>query len=116
MITSAQNENIRYVRTLISSRKARRNSGKFILEGIRLIEEAVESGWIPEKVLFSDELNQRGRTIIDHLPIPNENILEVKSSLLADLSDTETSQGILSILKYTLPILPQITRFCADPG
>ncbi len=122
MITSPQNENIRHVRSLLTSRKARKKSGQFILEGIRLIEEAVGSGLIPEKVLFSEDLNQRGISLIGHLPIPKENILEVKSTLLADLSDTETSQGILMIIKDIPPLLPHSLDFVLildevkDPG
>ncbi len=122
MITSPQNENIRHFRSIISSRKSRKKSGQFIIEGIRLIEEAVEAGWLPEKVLFSEDINQRGRSLIDHLPIPKENILEVKSSLLADLSDTETSQGILMMIKDKTPVVPHSLDFVLildeirDPG
>jgi len=122
MITSPHNEIIRHARSLISSRKARKKSGQFTLEGVRLVEEAVESGWIPETVLFSEDLSPRGRSILDHLSIPKENILEVISTLLADLSDTENSQGIVMIFKNIVLKMPLSLDFVLildevkDPG
>jgi RNA methyltransferase, TrmH family len=45
MITSAQNPKIQAVRELLSRARARREAGAFVIEGVRLAEEAAASGW-----------------------------------------------------------------------
>jgi tRNA G18 (ribose-2'-O)-methylase SpoU len=45
MITSAQNPIIQAIRAVLGHPRQRREAGVFVIEGVRLAEEAVNSGW-----------------------------------------------------------------------
>ena len=64
MITSNRNNKIKEVRKLQDSNKARQKSQSFVVEGVRLCEEALAAGWKIEFCLYSPELNPRGMAII----------------------------------------------------
>ena len=79
MITSAQNSKIKLARALLSQKKERVAANKFVVEGIRLAEEAVESGMKPELVLFSSALSVRGRELITRLESTSSQMDHSKS-------------------------------------
>ena len=51
MITSVQNPKIQWVRKLQSQARQRREEGVFVVEGVRLVEEALAAGWQARLVL-----------------------------------------------------------------
>ena len=63
MITSIHNPRIQWVRKLQVQAKARRSENAFVVEGVRLCEEALAAGWPAQLVLFAEELNERGRRV-----------------------------------------------------
>ncbi len=99
MLTSGQNGRIKLVRALSRRPKERREAGAFLAEGVRLVEEALRAGWPFEYVLYSDELSERGQRLRRQLEDERVETIEVKAPLLQSLSETETSQGILAVLK-----------------
>ena len=105
MITSIQNPKVKLVRGLLTSKKEREESGSFIIEGVRLAEEAVLAGTHPKFILFSSQLSARGYEIIHNLAGQNCEIEEIAPELMDRISDTQTSQGILIALP-TLATLP----------
>ena len=122
MITSLHNTKIKWVRSLLSSKKERKNSGFFVIEGVRLAEEVLQVSIIPQLVLFSDELSERGVQIINGFQLTNTIIEEVSPELLKKISDTETSQGILVVLPFVNLPIPKHFNFAfaldniRDPG
>ena len=120
MITSPQNPKLKLVRALQSRAKSRRKENAFIVEGVRLFEEAIAAKWSIRFVFFDRTLNERGRELLDTLE--GVDIEEVDAALLKSVSDTETSQGILAVLDYAqLPILNSPTFILIpdqirDPG
>jgi tRNA G18 (ribose-2'-O)-methylase SpoU len=54
IISSPQNSKIRLVRALMGRRKEREENRAFVVEGVRLLEEAFSAGWQPQFVLFSE--------------------------------------------------------------
>ncbi len=99
MLTSAQNVKIKRVRALTGRTKGRRQAGAFLAEGVRLVEEALKAGWPFEFVLYADGLSDRGRWLQAQLVSEGVETVEVESRLMQSLGDTETSQGILAVLK-----------------
>ncbi len=99
MLTSAQNSKIKLVRTLAGRAKERREAGGFLAEGVRLVEEALKTGWPFQFVMYSDELSERGTKLLKKIEDERIETIEVKGELLQSLSDTEASQGILAVLK-----------------
>lgn len=85
--------------------KERREADAFVVEGVRLVEEAVNAGWKFQFALYSDGLSERGAHLLDRLKANGIEVDEVSGDLLQKLSDTETPQGILAVLELTqLPI------------
>ena len=114
MITSLQNEQIKQIKKLQKA-KERRKQQQFILEGFHLVEEAVQSGWPLESVLFETGAK------LPELPV-GLNCIEVSRKVLEHLSETETPQGILAVAGMKETALPEQVNFVLvcdsvqDPG
>lgn len=95
--------------------KERREANAFIVEGVRLIEEAVNARWQFQFALYSDGLSERGQTLIETLSAKNIEVDDVAGDLLQKLSDTENPQGILAVLKSTSLPIPESPNFILIP-
>ncbi|HKJ38639.1 MAG TPA: RNA methyltransferase, partial [Anaerolineales bacterium] len=115
VITSSQNSKLKLVRTLMGRAKERREANAFVVEGVRLIEEAVNAGWQFQFALYSDGLSERGQSLIETLSTNNIEVNEVAGDLLQKLSDTETPQGILAVLELTNLPIPNSPNFILIP-
>jgi len=123
IITSANNSKVKLVRSLQGRRRNRQSEGVFIAEGVRLIEEAASVHWPMEFVLFDETLSERGTALITTLQSdPDVQVLNITSRLMAEISDTDTPQGILTVVKQQVLALPQPPTFILiadqirDPG
>jgi RNA methyltransferase, TrmH family len=103
MITSSQNPKIKLVRALLGRAKERRQAGAFVVEGVRLIEEAGTRGWSFRFALYDTSLNERGSSLVENLLSREIEVEEVSEHLMKSLSDTETPQGILAVLEISHP-------------
>jgi TrmH family RNA methyltransferase len=99
----------------MSRARERREANAFIIEGVRLVEEAVAAGWPVQFVLYSDGLTERGRNLINVLLARRIEVDEVAGDLLQKLSDTETPQGVLAILEFTPLPIPETLNFILIP-
>jgi TrmH family RNA methyltransferase len=105
MITSTHNPKLKLVRALQGRSKERREAGAFVIDGVRLVEEAVVSNWGFRFVLYDETLSERGRSQVEGLKSQGVDVEEVSTLLMKSLSETETPQGILAVLnEYQLPI------------
>ncbi len=101
MITSIQNSKIKLIRGLLLSKKDREVNGLYIIEGVRLTEEAINAGVKPEFALFTSQLSERGRDAIQSLAAKKCEVEEVSVELMDRISDTQTSQGILIAVPFS---------------
>ncbi len=115
MITSNQNPKLKLARALFGRPKERREANAFVIEGIRLIEEAVTAGWEFQFVLYSDGLSERGQDLLKVLIAHRIDVEEVAGDLLQKVSDTETPQGILAVLEFTDLPIPDPLNFVLIP-
>jgi TrmH family RNA methyltransferase len=93
-ITSINNPKIKLWSQLLTKR-GREAQGRFILEGIHLVREALQANLQLEVVLFSLE---KGYPL--ELPEPSNvpfEIIGVTDAVLAKCSDTQTPQGVLAV-------------------
>ena len=105
MITSSQNPKIKMARALLGRAKERRETGAFVVEGVRLVEEAAKGDWSFEIGLYDESLSNRGRHLVQRLRSKGVELEEISPHLMKSLSETETPQGILAVLKISrLPI------------
>src|SRR5574340_111542 len=103
MITSASNSKVKLVRSLTGRTKERREAGAFLAEGVRLVEEALASDWPFQFVLYAGEPRPRAHELIGRLQDHGIDAEEISEKLLASLSETESSQGILAVLRDEKP-------------
>lgn len=115
MITSSQNSKLKLVRALMGRAKERREASAFVAEGVRLVEEAVNSNWGFQFVLYDETLNERGTLNVKRLKSLGVECEEVSPSLMKLLSDTETSQGILAIINLSPIPYPASPTFLLIP-
>ncbi|MBN1453337.1 MAG: RNA methyltransferase [Anaerolineales bacterium] len=115
MITSSQNPKLKLVRALQGRSKERREEGAFLVEGVRLVEEALSAEWPIRYVLYSDGLSERGKELVEKLKVASLDVEEAAGDLLQAASGTETSQGILAVLELSSLPLPDSPNFILIP-
>lgn len=122
MITSVKNPRIKEVRLLQARTKARKDAGVFVVEGIRLVEEAVAAGWQSHLCLYTPDQSERGAALLDELRTAGTQVEPVAEHVMKAVSDTQSPQGVLLVIEqHTLP-LPQnlqqllVLDHIQDPG
>lgn len=115
MITSAQNSKIKLVRQLQAHTLARRETGLFVVEGVRLVEEVLAAGWPVEEVFYTEDLSERGRAIVAGFQARRVTVEAVTSQVLKSASDTQTPQGLLALAKRISSMLPEKPDFLFIP-
>jgi RNA methyltransferase, TrmH family len=106
MITSTANPKVKWVRQLQANSRERRLAGVFVVEGVRLVEEALAAGWEAQLVLYTADLSERGRQVMEGYTAFGAPIEQVSPEVLHAASDTETPQGLLAVLSQRLLPLP----------
>ncbi len=121
-ITSATNPKIQRIRALLEQSKVRRAENAFVIEGVRLMEEAARAAWQAESVFFTDQLSQRGIDLLHSFAAAGAELYEIPAHLMEQIAGTESPQGILGVFQQrTLP-LPNPLNFVLiadglrDPG
>ena len=94
MISSTSNAQVKAVAALVKKAKARREQDLFVVEGIRMFRE-IPAGRLHKAYVSESFLSQPG----------NETLLErcpweaVKDEVFKAMSDTQTPQGILALVR-----------------
>jgi TrmH family RNA methyltransferase len=85
----------------LKTKKGRIQQGRFLLEGLRLCEEALNSKWEIESFLltasFEDKI--KGKDFFEKLQESKAQLIMAKPHDLQKLSDTVTPQGIMCVVK-----------------
>ncbi len=96
-ITSKANSLIKETAKLFTSRKARYENQKFALEGARLCFDAVNSGYEPDVLLFTQELWQKYPDEIEKACAISKRTAVISSEIAGKLSETQTPQGVFAV-------------------
>ncbi len=100
MITSIQNERVKYVRSLVR-RRVRQREGRFVIEGTRLLDELVKAGIEPVLVFYTAAwaATPAGQRL---LPLISTSAADgtwpVDETVMAACADTQTPQGVLAVV------------------
>jgi TrmH family RNA methyltransferase len=99
-ITSKSNPKIKEVRAL-KERKARAESGLFVVEGIRHVAEALEAGAPVEYLVYAPELltSPFGRELVDKQRAKRLPVHSVTEQVFATLSERENPTGLLAVVR-----------------
>jgi len=101
-IVSPANERLKRVKRLINQKKARSKERAFVVEGLKVVEEAINSGTVAEFVFASvDEFEEDDQCFpeIQKLCIENDiEFVRVEKKLFDSVVDTQTPQGIAAVV------------------
>ena len=102
-ITARKNPLLQQVRKLLTSRRERQQTGLFVADGTKLLEEAVR--WWPglHTVILSDGVEA---SVPEHV-----RTVYVPEDVMASISPMQSPQGALFLCK-----LPEKTEFVPQPG
>lgn len=122
MITSTKNPRVQFVRSLMTERSVRTAENLFVAEGVRLSEEVLNAGIVPQSIFYMQESTPRGKELIKRSLDAGAQGYIVSAGVMEKISDTETAQGILMVIPQTaIPIPPEcnlvlILDQLRDPG
>lgn len=121
MITSLANEKVKLARSL-HRRRGREKERLFIVEGVRLCEEALRAGITPVLLFYTPDLPsvKRGQALLAAFSSLGCPGMAVSEEVMRAISDTQTPQGLLAVVPISekppgeglLLILDQLR----DPG
>jgi TrmH family RNA methyltransferase len=126
MLTSLANDRVKLVRALQSQRKAREKERRFVIEGARLVEEALKANAPVDFAFHTADLDDRARAALGQLRKRGATLVEVSPEVMKACADTEHPQSVLAVLpitNYQLPmraisdwLLVIICDRLSDPG
>jgi TrmH family RNA methyltransferase len=99
VITSLSNPLVKQARAL-RQRKARADSGLFLVEGIHHVGEAVEAGWDMETILYAPELltSTYAKNLLHETSRLKLRLQAVSAQVMESLADKDNPQGILGVV------------------
>lgn len=104
LITSTSNPRISRTRELQTT-KGRKKHGLFLMEGPHLLEVLFESSILPAEIYYQPTLLERtveGRALLHRLlhtrGLSDNERIEVSERVIESISETHTSQGVVSVL------------------
>jgi TrmH family RNA methyltransferase len=121
MITSTQNERVKYIRSL-ARRRTRQREGRFVVEGTRLLGDMVRAGIQPALVFYTASwaASTAAQQLLLSLDSAEDGCWLVSDAVLATCSDTQTPQGVLAVVaiqdKQPNPGLILVLDQMRDPG
>ncbi len=98
MITSTSNQKVRQVVQWQTKAKERKKAGVFLAEGVKMLEEA-PADWIREIYLSADCLKKAEENHVIQKKLLQNGYETVSEEVFRKMSDTQTPQGVLTVLK-----------------
>ncbi len=95
VITAIKNPKIKDVKALLTSSKDRKNSGLFVVEGVRLCLDALLSGCEIQSVFCTENCAEKYVDEIKSLSDNCKAFYTVSNDVLKSISDTVTPQGVV---------------------
>ncbi len=85
-------------------KKFRLQENKFLVEGLKIVEEGLYSNFDCEVVFATSEFIESFPDFIEKIKIRTKKIIQLKSIEFQKISDTRSPQGIAVVFKKSLPI------------
>ena len=97
-IESKDNNLFKFVKKL-KERRFRDKENLFILEGLRLIEEAIRANMDIEYIIISKDYEDKFNDLLLENNISSNKIITLSNNLFMQLASTENPQGIIAVIK-----------------
>lgn len=98
-ISSKTNKNIKHAKKLLSLPKIRKQEGKFIIEGVRLCEEALKNSVDISVLFYTQKLRERFPDLINDIISKSEEHFVISEEVADFISDTGTPQGVFCVCR-----------------
>ncbi len=123
MIESQSNSHVRRIRSLVADRKDRRRERLFVLEGVRLVADALAHAGALELVLYAPEQLEEtaaGRELLQRLQ-QQPRAYPSSAQVVAAASDTVHPQGVVALARWPeiepgVPGIVLVLDAIQDPG
>ncbi len=99
IITSKENSLIKLVCALQGSSKARNEHNLFVLEGLRICDDAYLCGIKFDKLIVSETANKKHSNVLEKYSNNAEECYLVSDNLFKKISDTSSPQGIIALCR-----------------
>ena len=99
VITSRENSLIKFVCSLQSSSKARKENGLFVLEGLRILKDAYDNSIRFDKLIISESASNKYADEIADFESVSDECYCLPDSLFKKISDTTSPQGLIAVSK-----------------
>ncbi len=99
MLTSLSNEQVKLVRALQTQRKRREQEKRFVIEGVRLIEEALKANADFDFVFYEETKDERARKLLDELTRRRVSLIQTSTQIMRAVADTEHPQSVIAVVK-----------------
>lgn len=96
-ITSKDNSTVKHIAKLMKSSSYRKEYNQFVIEGVRLCIDALESDMPITTVVFSESALKKYKSQSDKLVEVCESTFVFSDKLFSQISDTKSPQGILCV-------------------
>ena len=122
MITSRKNPKIQQLRLLLTKKSERNRQRLCVVEGTRLLEEAIQCNWKPVFGFYNQPMDERSRIVLQQCLNANAEMEEVPSDLLQYMADTKNPQGLIAVFEVNPipdPVSPNfvlVLDALRDPG
>lgn len=109
VISSSENPIIKHVKQLMK-RKMREQYQEYIIEGVRIIKDALENEKTLKQILFCDELYETagGEELLENLQQKGMASYKIPVQLFKELSDTQNPQGIMAVVSMDIHSMEEI--------
>ena len=98
-IISRDNPKIKLLSKLLKSKKAREEEGRFVLEGVRLVCDVLNSSFEIESLFITEECIEKNKPQLEGVFERSKNVYVITTQLSNSISDTTSPQGVYAICK-----------------
>ena len=122
MIVSTTNPRVKYIRSLLAHRRVRTSERVFVVEGIRLVQEALNAGLSIRLALYDTQHLQESSNGAELLAAiaDQEHCYAAAPQAIGAATDTVTPQGVVAVVERPMhtprPGLRVILDNIQDPG
>ena len=94
IITSIDNEIVKHIKKL-KEKKYREEYNEFIVEGIKMINEAIEENAVIKQIIISESFNENE----ENQKMKEKNCIFMSDKLFGSITDVVNPQGIMAIIE-----------------
>ncbi len=114
VITSKDNPSVKLYVKLSASKKERKKSGMYVLEGFRLITDAVNEKSLIKQIFFTEEAYEKYGSMLSQADLKEVKVLIISNELGIKISCTEKPQGVFAVCE--MPPAKKINDFIRKDG